>query len=68
MQAKDLIGRTFSVVRVEQEKLNLVLFLQDAKDNKLHLLKVSEESGPGADSNWYNWAEATFDGSVIFKT
>ena len=68
MRARDLIGRKFKVVNVEQDGLHLTLFLEELVSYKQHTLRLSEEGGPKNDHNVPNWTEARFDDLVIFKT
>mgnify|MGYP001573966462 CR=1 FL=1 len=68
MNAHDLIGRKFEVLNVDKTDTKLTLTLKDLNRGTLHRFVASEESGAGADSNWYNWTEVRFGGDTLLKT
>jgi len=68
MNAHDLVGRKFEVLDANKTSEKLILILKDLNRGTSHRFVASEESGPGADSNWYNWTEVRFDGDTILKT
>ena len=68
MEAKDLIGRSFKIVNVNQDKVSLTLVLEDPVNLRRHRLTVSEKGGPSASHTMFNWAEVQFNGETIFKS
>ncbi|MDP3697571.1 MAG: hypothetical protein Q8R55_06195 [Candidatus Taylorbacteria bacterium] len=68
MTAHYLVGRKFEVLDVNKTNEKLTITLRDLDKGTSHRFTAGEESGPGADSNWYNWTEVRFDGGTLLKT
>ena len=68
MIAHDLVGRKFQVLNAFKTDEKVILVLKDLDRGTTHRFVASEEAGPGADSNWYNWTEVRFDGDTLLKT
>lgn len=55
-----LVGKIVTTIQRDEDVLNLTF-------NDGSTLIIQARSGPGADSQWYNWTEVTLNGETIIN-